>query len=51
MTTKHFECNECGAEGKIIVKGSDTQLEDIVYCPICSGDIYEEDDFIDEDAD
>jgi DNA-directed RNA polymerase subunit RPC12/RpoP len=51
MTTKHFECNECGAEGKIIVKGSDTQLEDIVYCPVCSGDIYEEDDFLDEDED
>jgi rubredoxin len=42
MTTKHFECQECGALGKIIIKGEDTHLEDIVYCPVCSADIYEE---------
>jgi len=48
MTTKHFECTECGALGKIIIKGEDTQLEDIVYCPVCSADIYEEED-LDED--
>ena len=48
MTTKVFECDECGAQGKIIVKGDDHRLEDIVYCPVCSGDIYEEEDF-DED--
>jgi predicted nucleic acid-binding Zn ribbon protein len=47
MTTKHFECEECGARGKIILK-SEEQLEDIVYCPVCSADIYEEEDF-DED--
>ena len=47
MATKHFECEECGALGKIIIKG-DTQLEDIVYCPVCSADIYEEEDY-DED--
>jgi predicted nucleic acid-binding Zn ribbon protein len=49
MTTKHFECEECGAEGKIIVKGSDVHLEDIVYCPMCSGDIFEEEDLEDID--
>ena len=43
MATKHFECQECGAYGKIILK-SEERLEDIVYCPVCSGDIYEEDD-------
>ena len=47
MTTKHFECQECGAEGKISIKGDDIQLEDIVYCSVCSADIYEEEDFDD----
>ena len=50
MPTKYFECAECSAEGKIIIKGTDTQLEDIVFCPVCSADIYEEDDY-DEDED
>ena len=48
MTTKHFECPTCETEGKIIIKGTDVQLEDIVYCPVCSADIYEEEEF-DED--
>ena len=48
MTIKHFECEECGAEGKITVKGTDIHMEDSVYCPVCSGDIFEEED-IDED--
>lgn len=43
MTTKHFECEQCGATGKIIIKGDDHKIEDIVYCPVCSADIYEED--------
>jgi len=49
MTTKHFECVECGALGKIILKGDEQQLEDIVYCPVCSADIYEEDDYDEDD--
>lgn len=49
MTTKHFECEECGSQGKIIVKGNDTRLEDIVFCPVCSADIYEEDDYDEDD--
>ena len=48
MITKHYECTSCGAEGKITVKGDDHVIADIVYCPVCSGDIYEEEDF-DED--
>jgi hypothetical protein len=48
MTIKHFECEECGAEGKINIKGSDVQFEDIVYCPVCSADIFEEEDLEDE---
>ena len=47
--TKHFECESCGAEGKIAVKGDDYRLEDIVYCPVCSADIYEEEEFDSED--
>ena len=49
MITKHYECNSCGAEGKITVKGDDFKFEDIVYCPLCSADIYEEEE-LDEDA-
>jgi predicted nucleic acid-binding Zn ribbon protein len=48
MPTRHFECTECGAHGKILLKGDDHPLEDIVYCPVCSADIYEEED-LDED--
>lgn len=45
MVTKHFECAACNAEGKISIKGSELQLADIVYCPVCSADIYEEEEF------
>jgi hypothetical protein len=47
--TKHFECNSCEATGKITVKGDDHNLSDIVYCPVCSADIYEEEEFDDEE--
>jgi excinuclease UvrABC ATPase subunit len=47
-TLKHFECVHCGAEGKITIKGDEFSLPDIVYCPICSGDIFEEEDFEEE---
>ena len=49
MTTKYFECNECGARGKIILKGEDHTAEECVYCPVCSADIYEEEDDFDEE--
>ena len=42
---KHFECNHCDAEGKITVKGDDYVINDIVYCPVCGSDIYEEEDY------
>jgi hypothetical protein len=48
MATKIFECNECNARGKIILK-TEERLEDIVYCPVCSADIYEEDDYEEEE--
>jgi len=44
MTTKYFECESCEARGKIILKGDDHSTSDIVYCPVCSADIYEEDE-------
>ncbi len=49
MTTKVFECESCGSSGKIVVKGNDIQLEDIVYCPVCSADIYEDQEFEEEE--
>ena len=48
MVTKQFECSSCHAEGKITVKGTDFRFEDVVYCPLCSADIYEEEE-IDND--
>ena len=42
MVVKQFTCEHCGAEGKIVIKGTDLQFEDVVYCPVCAGDIYEE---------
>ena len=48
MATKFFECEECGARGNIILK-SDHETEECVYCPVCSADIYEPDDYDEED--
>jgi len=49
MVVKQFECQHCGAEGKISIKGTDVQYEDIVCCPVCSADIYDEEDTSDLD--
>lgn len=48
-TTKAFECEDCGAIGNIKLKGDDYAPQDIVFCPVCGHDIYEEEDY-DEDA-
>lgn len=48
MTTKHFECEECGARGKIVLK-SENQADECVYCPVCSADIYEEEELDEEE--
>lgn len=45
MVVKQFECEHCGADGKITLKGDDYAFEDIVCCPICGSDIYEEEDY------
>ena len=50
MVVKQFECDHCGADGKISLKGTDFQYEDIVCCPVCGSDIYEENDY-EDDAD
>ena len=42
--SKTFECLSCDTEGRIVVKTSDVQLRDIVYCPVCGADIFEEDE-------
>lgn len=44
MVVKQFQCEHCGAEGKITLKGTYFQFEDVVHCPVCSSDIYEEED-------
>lgn len=44
MVVKQFECEHCGAEGKISIKGTDYEFEDVVCCPVCGSDIYEEED-------
>jgi excinuclease UvrABC ATPase subunit len=49
MIVKQFQCSSCEAEGKITVKGDDFKFEDFVYCPLCSGDIYEEEELDGED--
>lgn len=46
---KHFDCLQCGSEGKITIKGNEVVLSDVVYCPICGADIYEPEDFDDDD--
>lgn len=43
MVVKQFECEHCGAEGKISLRGTDYEFTDIVCCPVCGSDIYEED--------
>ena len=50
MATRLFECAECNAYGKITLKGSEHEVEAIVYCPVCSADISQVDDY-DEESD
>jgi hypothetical protein len=49
VVTKYFECEHCGTRGKIIIKDENTRLEDLVCCPVCAADIYEEEDFADDE--
>lgn len=45
MAIRYFECDHCDAHGKITIKDESIGVEDIVYCPVCGGDIYEEEDY------
>ena len=45
MAVKHFDCENCGAHGKISFKETeDYRTKDAAFCPFCGGDIYEDDD-------
>lgn len=45
--TRVFDCEQCGAFGKITLKGDDHSIEDIAYCPICGADIEDDKDEVD----
>jgi predicted nucleic acid-binding Zn-ribbon protein len=49
MALKHFDCESCGAHGSIKFKEGDYTKNDIVYCPFCGSDIYEEEELIDDE--
>ena len=49
MASRLFECPECSAYGKITLKGTDNAIDDIVYCPVCSADITQVEEFEDEE--
>lgn len=48
MASRLFECDSCGAFGKISLKGDELEKSDIAFCPVCSADI-SEDEKIEED--
>lgn len=41
---KQFDCENCGAHGKISLKGDDYEYRDIEHCPVCGGTIYDSED-------
>lgn len=49
MAQKHFDCESCGAHGKVTFRESEYQSTDVVYCPFCGADIYEDDQLDEED--
>ena len=50
MAVRHFDCEECGAHGKISFKeGDDFRSSDVAYCPFCGGDIFEDEKYDEED--
>jgi hypothetical protein len=48
---RHFDCESCGAHGKITFKETNEySSSDLAYCPFCGGDISElEDDYEEDD--
>jgi hypothetical protein len=47
-TSKTFQCDSCQTEGKIVIKTQDVYLHDIVCCPVCGADIYDEDETVED---
>jgi len=46
---RHFDCDSCGAHGKITFKEqSGIATSEVAYCPFCGGDIYEDERYEDE---
>ena len=49
MASKVFSCEQCGNHGKIVIKETEyVSTSDLVFCPFCGSDIYEE-EFDEED--
>jgi len=52
MAQKHFDCDGCGAHGKITFKTDDEfRISDVAYCPFCGSDIYEDEEYNDDEED
>lgn len=49
MAVKHFDCESCGAHGKINFKEGELSSSDVAFCPFCGGDIYEDEKYEDEE--
>lgn len=47
--SKIFECDNCEAEGKIVIKGNELSTRDIVCCPICGASIWDEEDELEDE--
>lgn len=48
MAIRYFECDHCDAHGKITIKDDSIGVEDINCCPVCGGDISEEEEYYEE---
>jgi len=46
---KVFKCENCDAAGKVVIKGNDLSVRDIVCCPVCGASIWDEDDENDDE--
>ena len=49
MASRLFECEACGAYGKITLKGNDHEVDDIICCPVCGADITQVEEFDEEE--
>lgn len=49
MAVKIFACAVCDATGKIILKNDDLTAKDCAFCPVCSAQIYQDEDIDFED--